>query len=302
MVKIVVTQNLGLEPKHIEKLKQLGELTIYDDLTKTPEEWVERCKGADIICTGKFGLKQKYQELKNVFFSLPFVGVGFFDKEILKKNNIKVSNSPGCNKDGVAEWIVFMLLNLFREFYNIVNVKSLESKRPKITKSVTGKSVCILGKGNIGNKVGRVCEALDMNVSYFTKGDDLIASIKDKEVVINCLTTNETTVGLLDKEFFFSFKKGSYFINVCDYVIYDIDALMESLDSGIIERAAIDAMGINVGNTSDPFYQKIQAHEKILATPHIAWSTDVNDELGNKMMVENIEAWINKKPINLINP
>ena len=79
MPKIVVTQDLGLTPKDIEKLKQLWDLIVYNELSKTPEEWLERCRGADIICPGKFGLKtEKTYELKNVFFALPFVGVWFF--------------------------------------------------------------------------------------------------------------------------------------------------------------------------------------------------------------------------------
>jgi phosphoglycerate dehydrogenase-like enzyme len=64
----------------------------------------------------------------------------------LKNNNITVANSPGANKDGVSEWIIFMLLNLFREFYDVVNTKNISNKKPKITKSVFDKSVCILGK------------------------------------------------------------------------------------------------------------------------------------------------------------
>ena len=71
MVKIVITSYLGLSDKNISKLEQLGDLKMYDNLSKTPEEWMERCKNADIICTGKFGLKQKYHELKDVFISLP---------------------------------------------------------------------------------------------------------------------------------------------------------------------------------------------------------------------------------------
>ena len=301
MIKIVVSKDSGLNSDEIKRLEKLGNLTIYENLPKTYDEWVERCKGVDVICSGKFGLKQRYQELNNVFISLPFIGVGFFDKEILKKNNITVANSPGANKDGVSEWNIFMLLNLFREFYNVVNVKDIPSRKPTITKSVFGKSVCILGKGNIGSKVGKVCEALDMEVNYFKRGDNLINSIRNVDVVINCLTTNETTLNLLDEEFFFSFKKGAYFINVCDYVIYNIDALIKSLDEGPIERVAIDAMGIQVGDTSDSFYQKIVSHEKILSTPHIAWATDKSSQLGNKIMIDNIEAWINKKPINVIN-
>ena len=72
MVKIIVTQDLGLTPKNIEKLKQLGDLTIYDQLSKTPEEWLERCQKADIICTAcpfcmvmmTDGIKYKNQEEK----------------------------------------------------------------------------------------------------------------------------------------------------------------------------------------------------------------------------------------------
>lgn len=301
MKKIIVQKDLWLSPENIKRLEGLWELKIYNKLAKTPEEWLERCEGYDIICTGKFGLKQKYQELKNVFISLPFVGVGFFDKKILKQNNITVSNSPWCNKDWVSELIIFMLLNLFREFYDVVNVKSLKTETPKVTKSLVKRSVCILGKWNIGSKVGKVCEALDMQITYFTRGDDLIESIKNKDVVINCLTTNETTLNILDKKSFFSFKKDSYFINVCDYVIYNIDALIDSLDNGPIAYATIDAMWIFVWDTSDPFYKKILSHKKILATPHIWWATDVSDELGNKMMIDNIEAWVKGKPINVIN-
>jgi len=301
MVKIVVLKDSALKFHEVERLKKLGDLVVYDELPESYDEWVEKCKDADIICSGKFGLKQRYQELKNVFISLPFVGVGFFDKEILKKNNITVSNSPGCNKDGVAEWNIFMLLNMFREFYDVVNIQDNPDRRPTITKSVRDKSVCILGKGNIGSKVGKVCEALDMKVTYFLRGDDLCESIADVDVIINCLTTNETTLNLLDKKFFFSFKKGAYFINVCDYVIYDIEALISSLDKGPIAFAAIDAMGIQVGDTSDSFYKKIVAHKKILATPHIAWATDKSTEIGNKIMIDNIEAWLRKEPINVIN-
>lgn len=301
MPKIVVLKDSPLDADSIARLEKLGELIVYDTLPESYDDWLSKCEDADIICSGKFGLKQRYHKLKNVFISLPFVGVGFFDKEILKNNNIFVSNSPGANKDAVSEWIIYMILNLFREFYDVVNIKDNPGRKPKITRSVFGKKAYILGKGNIGTKVGTVCTALGMDVNFFTRGDNLFESVKDADVVINCLTTNETTLNLLDEKFFFSLKKGSYFVNVCDYVIYDIDALIKALDEGHIAKAAIDAMGIQVGDTDEAFYQKIVKHEKILATPHIAWAADRSAEQGTKIMIDNIEAWLNKKPINLIN-
>ena len=145
MAKIVVTQNLGFAPEDVETLKQLGDLTIYDNLAKTPEEWLKRCQGADIICSGKFGLKtDKTYELKDVFFALPFVGVGFFDKERLKEKNITVSYCPGCNKDAVSEWIIGMMINITRDLPEMINNTTLKKERfPDATFGLTDKKVTI---------------------------------------------------------------------------------------------------------------------------------------------------------------
>lgn len=90
MKKIVVTQSMGLYPDQVERLGKLGRVVFYNDKPATAEEWLKRCKGADIICTRKFGLKDKIYELSDVFVSLPFVGVDFLNKEGLdqKKNQI----------------------------------------------------------------------------------------------------------------------------------------------------------------------------------------------------------------------
>jgi phosphoglycerate dehydrogenase-like enzyme len=298
--KIVVTQDLGLYHDQIERLKNLGDVKIYNDLAKSYDEWLERCEGVDIICTSKYGLKQRYQELKNVFLSLPFVGVGFFDREILKQRNIKVSNCPGCNKDAVSEWVIGMMINLLRKLPYYINNTSLINEIPKPDIGLTGKKVCILGKGNIGSRVGKICEAFEMEVGYFLRGDDLIDSVKGCDIVVNCLGHNPSTENLLDKRFFKSLKKGVYFISVTGQVICDINALIEALDSNIIAGAAIDVGWAQVGNTNDPDYKKIINHSKLLATPHMAYNTDVTDRVGNDMMINNIELWLKNKPINLV--
>jgi phosphoglycerate dehydrogenase-like enzyme len=64
--------------------------------------------------------------------------------------------------------------------------------------------------------------------------------------------------------------------------------------------AAIDAGGVQVGNYNDPYYQKLINHPKILATPHIAYNTDITARVANDMMIDNIEAWIKGTPKNLI--
>lgn len=299
--KIVITQDIGLYPDQKNRLGKLGEIIYYDKLANSYDEWVNRCQKADIIVSGKFGLKQKYQKLKNKFFSLRFVGINFFDKEVLKKNNLTVSYSPGCNKDAVSEWAVFMVLNLLREFNKYVNVNNLpKDKIPDATKSLTNKQITILGKGNIGLRVGKICKAMDMNVRYFTRKYKLNSCVKDTDVIVNALNTNPSTKNILNKDFFFSLKPGSYFITFTGREIFDLDAMIQALDKGILAGAAIDAGSIQVGDVYDEYYQKILKHPRILVTPHIAYNTDVTDKIGNDMVIENIEAWINGKPINLL--
>jgi len=300
MQKIVVVQNLDLLSDQVVRLKKMGEAKIYDDVAESPEVWLDRCRGFDIICTGNFGLRQKIYDLENVFVSLPLVGTGWMDIEKLKARSIKVANSPGCNKDAVSEWIIGMTINLLRDLPGYTNVaKQTEYVLPKRSFGLTGKRVCVLGAGNIGLRVGKICEVFDMKVNFFRQGDNIIKSVADADIVINCLSQNPTTVGLLGKDFFSSFKSGSYFISVTSSAIYDADALLLSLGKNIL-GTAIDAGDARVGDASDEFYQKLLSNRRILATPHIAFNTDVTARVANDMMIDNIEAFLKGDPINLL--
>lgn len=301
MKKIVLTHDLGLSPEQMKRLEALGEVTVYDSRPSSTEDWLERAKGADIICSGISGLRDGYKELKDVFISLPMVGYSYLDKDILEKNNIKVSNSPGCNKDAVAEWITGMIVNLLRDMMFYIDNNNLpKDKAPDATKGLVGRKILILGKGNIGTRVGEICEALKMKIDFFKRGDNLVEKVKGQEVIVNCLSANETSQNLLNADFFNAFDNGSFFVSVSNNTTYDAEAMFKALDDGKIARAAIDEGTMPAGATDDPYYQKLSKHPNILATPHIAYNTDYTDELGNEMMIDNIEAYLDGKPINLI--
>jgi len=301
MKRIVITHDLGLSDEDIKRLKSLGKITIYDSRPSSSDEWLERSKGADIICSGISGLKDGYKDLKNVFISLPMVGYSYLDKDVLEKNNIKVSNSPGCNKDAVAEWITAMIINLLRNMTFFINNNNLpKDKAPQATKGLVNRKILILGKGSIGTRVGEICEALKMDVDFFKRGDNLLDKTKGQEVIVNCLSANDSSKNLLNEEFFDSLDKDIFFISVSNNTTYDPDAMFKALDSGKIARAAIDEGTMPAGFTEDPYYMKLLNHPKILTTPHIAYNTDYTDELGNKIMIDNIESYLEGKPINLI--
>lgn len=302
MKKIVVTQDLGLTREDQNNLSQLGEVVYYNNLSSSPEEWLERCQGFDIICTGKFGLKSdKLYQLKDVYLSLPFVGVGFLDIEKMRERNITASNTPGCNKEAVSEWVIAMILNLFRKFPHYINNLELPiGEIPQQDKGLRGKNITILGRGNIGSRVGKICEALEMRVRYFTKADNLLESIKDADIIVDALALNQDTTGMLDRDFFNSFKPGAYFVTVTSSQIYDQEAMFEALDSKILGGVGIDCGSIQVGDVKDPLFIRMAKHSRVLATPHIAYNTDVTNYQSGKMMIDNIKAYIKGRPINLI--
>lgn len=300
--KIVVTKNLKFYKDQVGRLESLGDVTYYQDIPKSPDEWLERCSGANIICTGIFGLKSdKLYELENIFISLPFVGVEFLDRKKLQERNIVVSNSPGCNKEAVSEWIIGMMLMYFRRLSQLTRTTDLpKDEILKTTTSLYNKKITILGAGHIGKQVGKICESFGMIVNFFKRENNLINSVKDADIIANCLSVNSTTDNLLNKDFFNSLKKGSFFISSSRSQIYDIEALKEALDKKILVGAADDAASIEVGDIKEAEYNSLLNHPKILVTPHIAWNTDAELRKSNDIMINNIEAWIAKKPINLI--
>ncbi|MBD3362781.1 hydroxyacid dehydrogenase [Candidatus Dojkabacteria bacterium] len=298
--KIVIAQELDLLPEQERRIKALGETTIYHDFARNEDEWFERVKVADFICSGKFGLKKKIYDLKDVVLSLPFVGVGWIDKNKIKERNITVTYCPGCNKHAVSEWVIGNMINLFRNMMHLNKIKDMTTRQNVRTLGLYHKKICILGKGNIGKKVGKISKSLGMNVEYFTRGDNLKEKTKNSDVVINCLSLNQTTKNLLNKDFFDSLKRNSFFITVTSKNIYDTDAMLDALEKGVLAGIATDCAHINVGNAQDEYYKQMIDNPKIIATPHIASRTDVTDKIANDMMIDNIENYIKGNPINIL--
>ena len=295
MTKIVVSQPLGLNEDQRIRIQKLGEVKFYDEMPASSEDWLDRVKNADVICTGKFGFKVKAYDLKNAFVSVPFVAIDWIDQDKLKQNNVVVQNCPGCNKEPVSEWIIAMILNLMRKFPKYINTKDPVVGNPALGLSVAGKTVLVCGAGNIGSRVGKICEALGAVVIYFKRGDNLISKTKTADVIVDTLASNKETHHIYNREFFQSLKKGSFFITITGDELWDTEAMIEALDQNILAGVATDVGNIQVGTTDSSVYQRFVNHPKVYATPHIAYDSDRCDLICNNMMIDNIENWLKDK-------
>jgi D-3-phosphoglycerate dehydrogenase / 2-oxoglutarate reductase len=304
MPKIVVTNNKDLTDEQKQRLNNLGEVAYFDTLPKNADEYLERTQGADIICSGIAGLKDAYPKLHDVYVTVSFVGVAFADLDVLTKNKVIISNAPGANRYAVSEWIIGMMITLARQLNNFLNATESLRKNgslPPILEGLAEMNVTILGKGNIGTRVGEVATSLGMQVHFFSRGDDLHGSVKDADFVVDTLSSNPSTEGLLGADFFAAMKKGAYFVTVTGPSIIDEDAMIKALDKGHLAGVATDCGKILVGDTEDPYYQKFLNHPKVLVTPHISYNTKLSMKTGNDIMISNVEAYINGNPQNVVN-
>jgi len=296
-LKKIVVLGVSLTDDHKKRLSSLGELIAFPSPTSS-KEFVSKSIGADVIYSNGDYLLDSLPLLKNVFVTYPFVEIGLFNSEELKKKGVFVANARGGNKDSVTEWTMYMILSLFRKFYPMVRAK--ESFPFELQQSLNGKKVLVVGHGVIGSKVGELCEAFGMVVSYLDKGNDLVVSSKDADLIVNSLNCNSTSKNLLDEKFFMGLKKGAYFVTFSRPFTYAIDGLIKAINTGIIAGAGIDCDPEEFGDTTNAFYQKVISNPKILVTPHIAFSTQQASVNGKEMAVKNIEAFLVGKPQNIL--
>lgn len=300
MKNIVITQPIGFSDEQLAELRTLGNVTAYDTISKNTDEWLERVKDADVICSNNYGLDDGWRKLKNVYITYPFVTTAFWDVDIMRQNNILASNSPGCNQIAVTEWIVAMLLNYSRRFPDYIKTVEIEGPIPPKTKSIYGKSVTIIGKGRIGTRAGNALEALGMRVTYYGRGDDVAEKIKDADFIVDCLSLNSTTQNFYNSDFFSKAKNNVIFMAISPNGTQDFDAILAGLESGTVEHFITDNATSLIFNVEDETYKKLLGHPKITITPHVAAYSDNTLETASRMCLENIKAYLAGKPISLV--
>jgi phosphoglycerate dehydrogenase-like enzyme len=296
MPKIIVF-GATLDDSQKKRLEALAEV-IYFPSPNNPEELIKQAEGADVLFSNGAFLLDSLPALNNIFVSYPYIELGVFNSEDLKKKGVIVANAQGGNRPSIIEWVMFMTLELFRKFSHLIRVK--ENMPLQLQESLDGKKVLIVGKGSIGTKIAIACQVFGMEVDFFERGDDLIAKAAKVDLIINSLNCNSSSKNLLNKDFFLSLKPGSCFISFVRQYTYDLDGLIESINKGVVAGAAIDCDPEKFGDTDNEFYQKALSNNHILVTPHIAWSTRQALANGVEIAVQNIEAFLNGRPQNIL--
>jgi glycerate dehydrogenase len=318
-MKIVVLDGYTLNPGDIswDELKKMGEVQIFE---RTPKgKVVERSKGADIVLTNKTPVaKEAINKLPDLkYIGVLATGYNIVDTEAAKQNGITVSNVPAYGTYSVAQLTFALLLELCHHVQQhseaVMNGKWTCSPDfsfwdfPLI--ELAGKTMGIIGFGDIGQKVADVATAFGMKVLAVSRtqtdqsrrGNFQWATreqlFENADVVsLHCPLTSETE-GIINKDTLRKMKASAFLLNTSRGGLVVDQHLADALNNNIIAGAGLDVLSTEPPPAENPVFQA----KNCIITPHIAWATKEARERLMEVTVNNIIAFMNKKPVNIVN-
>lgn len=215
------------------------------------------------------------------------IGTNQVNLNAARKKGIVVFNAPYSNTRSVAELVIGASIILIRKILdkNKAAHEGQWNKDAKGSFEIRGKTLGIIGYGNIGSQVSILAESLGMKVIFYDSVTKLPLGNAEsrktlKEVVSKAdiitlhIPETQQTKNLINKALLKQFKKDSILINFARGEVVELDALASALKSGNLSGAAIDVFPVEPEKNGDPFSSPLQNIPNVLLTPHIGGSTE----------------------------
>lgn len=319
MPKTVILDGYTTNPGDLdwEWLKEYGELEVYD-LTPS-DKVVERTRDADIVITNKTPLpKAVIEQMQNVkFIALLSTGYNVVDCAYARQRGIPVSNIPTYSTMAVAQ-LVFAYIS---EFCNGVALHSADVrsggwsscphfcywKQPLI--EMNEKTIGIVGFGKIGQAVANIAEAYNMKILACSghetdqsrrknfKWTTLDGIAENADFITFHTPLTPETEGLLGADFLSKCKRSAFVINTSRGPVVDEQALANALNEDRIAGAAVDVLSCEPAKADNP----LLTAKNCLITPHIAWAGFETRQRLMSVLRENVKAFAEGNPINVVN-
>lgn len=314
-MNIVVTDGYTLNPGDLswESILALGNVTIYE--RTAAEDIYERCREADIILTNKVPFTKEVIEKLNSLKLICVTATGYnvIDTAAAKEKGIPVCNVPAYGTASVAQHTIALLLELSNRIsvhsQSVANGEWVTANDWCYTKApiieLAGKTLGIVGLGNIGRQVAMIAAALGMHILYNSRTDKKLSSYtftdiptlfaQSDVVTLHCPSTAENT-GFVNMELLKTMQSSAFIINTARGQLINEKDLANALDNNTIAGAALDVL-----STEPPKADNQLLHAKnCIITPHNAW---ISREARKRVMAvttENIKAFLEGKPVNRI--
>lgn len=262
-------------------------------------------KGFDVLIPTMCSVSQELLETGDQLRLIQQCGAGLerVDLDAAQRCNIQVANVPtdiSGNADSVAELGIYMIIGLSRDVRGMSKNLADQSMGQPQGRALNGRTIGLIGLGGIGRALVKRLKAFGVHLISIKRynpedameklGMDWVGGIEDlkellsrSDFVILCLPVTPESRNLIDHNAFSSMKNEAFLINLSRGGLVDRDALEDALASGKIAGAGLDVFWEEPPDPNDPIF-----NYNVMATPHIAGSTDVSMRGIVKVVAENI--------------
>lgn len=314
-MEIAVLNDCHLNEEHLERLRKLGSLTVYDN-TDSESGCIGRLKGAEIALVDGFDapLNARVIESADTLRLLVVLSTAFnvVDLDAANRMGIKVANVPGFSTESVAEHAIALMFAVIRRIplgdrevrKSPFQIAGSESDERFLGFEVKGKTLGVIGLGEIGARVAEIGSALGMNVVAYNRTSrdlpnvemlSLEALLKTSDVIsVNLALTPETEY-IISDETLALMKPTAVLINTAIGTHVNTQALYKALKAKRIFGAGLDLLA--EWDESNPLLEL----DNIVFSPHSAWWTP--EALVNfaETVTGTVESFARGEPKNLVN-
>jgi D-3-phosphoglycerate dehydrogenase len=301
-IKVLFLENIS--EKAVQYFKHQG----YTDVKKvagalSEEELIKAIKDVHIL-----GIRSKTFISKKVLDSAKklqaigcfCIGTNQVDMKACKQKGVAVFNAPYSNTRSVAELVIGSSIMLIRKIIdkNKSAHEGIWNKEAKGSFELRGKTIGLIGYGNIGMQTSIMAEAMGMKVKFYDVETKLplgnAIAVKSIKVLVSTsdiisLHVPETsqTKNLISKDVIKQIKQGAILINYARGEVVDLDALATAIKNKQISGAAIDVYPLEPEKNGDPFETPLQGLSNVILTPHIGGSTEeAQENIGEDVSIK----------------
>lgn len=319
-MKLVVLDGYTENPGDLSwgALRRFGELTVYERTSDDQSEVAERIKGADIVVANKTPIRAEVINSAGALKYITILATGYdiVDVAAARARGIPVSNVPSYGTAAVAQFAIAMLLEICHHVAH--HSETVHAGRwencadwcywdyPLI--ELAGKTMGIIGFGRIGQQTGRIAKALGMHIlatgsrptdagreiADYVELDELLA--RSDVISLHC-PLFPSTRGIISRENIARMKDGVILLNNSRGALVDEQALADALNSGKVYAAGLDVVSTEPIRGDNPLLKA----KNCFITPHISWAPKEARERIMDCTVKNIEAFLDGKPVNVVN-
>jgi len=317
-MKIVILDGYSANPGDLswDALKALGEVTVYDRTSR--EDTVERAADADIVLTNKVVIDREVMEQlpRLKFIGVLATGYNIIDVACARERGVVVSNVPAYSTESVAQMVFSHLLTVTNrtEHYAQQNREGRWSRSADFcywdspVMELAGKTMGIVGLGNIGRRVAEIALAFGMKVVALTSKSEALLPPGVRKVTfeellgasdvvsLHCPLTDQTR-HLINRDTIAMMRPSAILVNTGRGPLVDDEALADALRANRLKAYCADVMTQEPPKADNP----LLGLKNVFLTPHIAWaSTEARIRLLD-ITIKNVRAFIEGKPQNVIN-